>query len=128
MNKAFRTFCVVSLTMAVPSIVAAQSNTGFDGTYTGVSNTATGTGPACNTFNPMPGPLTICNGIARFTGGGFSTGDLAFDGAVSAQGDLSMWDMFADKVSGKIDPSGRATGSVSVDNTGCVLTAVWQRQ
>ncbi len=29
--RAFSTFCVISVTMAVPSIVVAQSNTGFDG-------------------------------------------------------------------------------------------------
>ena len=127
MNKAFGTFCVISLTMAFPSIVVAQSNTVFDGTYTGVSNTTTGTGSACNPFNPLPRPLTIRDGKAHFTGGGFSTGDVVFEGDVSAQGDFSMWDMFAHKLTGKIDPSGKATGSVSVDNTGCVLTAVWQR-
>ena len=128
MNKAFRTFCVISVTVAVPSIVAAQSNTSFDGSYTGVSNTTTGTGSSCNPFQPMPRPLTIRNGRAQFTGGGFSTGEIVLEGDVSAQGDLSMWDMFAHNLRGKIDPSGRATGSVSVDNTGCVLTAIWQRQ
>ncbi len=128
MNKAFGTFCVISLTMAFPSIVVGQSKTGFDGTYVGVSNTATGTGSACNPYNPMPRPLMIHNGIAQFTGGGFSTGNVVFDGDVSAKGDFSMWDMFAHNLTGKIDPSGKATGSVSLGDTGCVLTAVWQRQ
>ncbi len=123
--RAFSTFCVISVTMAVPSIVVAQSNTGFDGTYMGVSNIATGTGSACNPFNPVPRPLTIRDGKAHFTGGGFF---LAFEGDVSAQGDISMWNVLAYHLTGKIDPSGRATGSVNLGNNGCVLTAVWQRQ
>jgi hypothetical protein len=128
MNKAFRTFGVIALAVTAPNIVVAQSNTGFDGTYMGVSNTATGTGSNCHPFEPMPKPLTIRDGIARFTGGGFLTGDVVFEGNVSTQGDLRMSDMFAHNLIGKIEPSGIATGSVSVGDTGCVLTAVWQRQ
>jgi hypothetical protein len=125
MNKAFR-ITVISLTMAIPSIVIAQSNTAFDGTYAGVSNTTTGAGSTCNPFEPMPRPLTVHNAIARFSGGGFVTGEIVFEGDVSPQGDLRMLDMFAHDLTGKIDPSGKATGSVTID-TGCVLTAVWQK-
>jgi hypothetical protein len=70
----------MSLSIVVPSIVGAQSDIAFDGTYAGVSNTATGTSSACNAFNPKPGPLTIENGIARFTGGNAQTGDIVFEG------------------------------------------------
>jgi len=128
MNKVFHTFFVVLLTTACPSIVAAQSNTAFDGTYAGVSNTATGTGSGCNPLKPLPEPLTVRNSIARFTGGAFADGEVAFEGTVSPQGDLSMWDMFAHNINGKIEPTGKATGSVGVGDTGCVLTAVWQKQ
>jgi len=127
MGKAFRT-AVIALTMALPSIGVAQSNTAFDGTYAGVSNTATGAGSACNPFESTPRPLTIRNGIARFTGGSFGSGDVVFEGSVSPQGDLRMWDMFAHSIIGKIDQSGKATASARVDDTGCVLTAVWQKQ
>jgi hypothetical protein len=68
MNKAFHAFCVISLTMAAPTIVVAQSNTAFDGTYLGVSTTATGTGSGCEPFQPIPRPLTVLDGKAHFTG------------------------------------------------------------
>ena len=128
MNKALCTCCVMSLTMAVPSIAVAQSNTAFDGTYAGVSNSANGTDSSCHPFAPTPRPLTIRNGIAQFTGGSFASGDVVFDGRVSPEGNLRMWDMFAHNIIGKIDASGKATGSVNIGDTGCVLTAIWQRQ
>jgi len=128
MNKAFRIFCVILLATAGPSIVAAQSNTAFDGTYAGVSNSATGTSSDCNPLKSLPGPLTVRNSVARFTGGAFADGDVVFEGTVSPQGDLKMWDMFAHNINGKIEPSGKASGSVIVGDTGCVLTAVWQKQ
>jgi len=125
MKKAFGAFCVISVTMAVPSAVLAQSKTIFDGTYIGVSNTATGTGSVCNPINPIPGPLTIQDGKAHFTGGGFF---VAFEGDVSAQGDFTMWNVFAYKLTGKIDSSGRASGRINLGDSSCALTAVWQRQ
>jgi hypothetical protein len=128
MNRVLRTFCVVSLTMAVPSIVFAQSNTAFDGTYAGVSNTAAAGGPDCDPLEPAPRPLTVSNSMAWVSGGWFTSGDVAFKGSVSPQGDFNIADMFADNLIGKIDPSGTATGSFSVGDTGCVLTAIWQKQ
>jgi hypothetical protein len=128
MNKASRMFCVISLTIALPpNIVAAQSGAAFDGTYEGVSNAAAGGGIDCHPFQPLPRPLTVRNGIAHFTGGSFASGDVVFEGEVSPQGDLDMWDMFNHNLIGKIDPSGKATGRVSVGDTGCVLIAIWQR-
>ena len=94
----------------------------------GVSNTATGGSSSCNPFNPTPRPLTVSNGIAQVTGGWFTSGNVAFEGSVSPQGDFKMWDMFAHNLIGKIDPSGKATGSFRVGDTGCIRTAVWQRQ
>jgi hypothetical protein len=114
--------------MAVPSIAVAQSNTAFDGIYAGVSNSATATYSTCHPFSPTPRPLTVRNGLAEFTGGSFASGDVAFRGSVSSEGDLRMWDMFANNIVGKIDASGKATGSVSISDTDCVRTAVWQRQ
>jgi hypothetical protein len=124
MNTLFCAFCVVSLTIAVPSIAVAQSNSAFDGTYTGVSNTQTGGESGCDPFNPTPRPLMVSNGIAQYWGGLVDP----FQGDVSPQGDFKLLDMFANILIGKIDPSGRATGSISVGYSGCILTAVWQRQ
>ena len=44
--------CLVALTMAVPSIAIAQSNTAFDGTYAGVSNTKLAAFPAATRLIP----------------------------------------------------------------------------
>jgi hypothetical protein len=68
--------------------------------------------------------LTVSNGVAPYWGGSI---DL-FEGDVSPQGDLKMLDMVAHILTGKIDPSGKATGSVNFGDPGCVLTLVWQRQ
>jgi len=116
--------CLVSLTMAVPGTVSAQSNTAFDGTYAGVSNTQTGGASGCDPLNPTPRPLTIRNGTAQYWGGSL---DL-FQGDVSSQGDFKMSDMFANIIIGKIDPSGKATASASLGSSGCAFAVVWQRQ
>src|SRR5262249_819054 len=111
MNNAFRTLCMVSLTMAVPTIVVAQSDTAFDGIYAGVSIAATGADPACKPFEPIPKPLTIRDGRAQFTGGSLATGDIVFEGrVVSPQGDLRMSDMFARNLTGNIGSNGKAIG------------------
>jgi hypothetical protein len=110
--------------MAVPSIVIAQSNTAFDGTYAGVSNTQTDGVSDCDPFNSVPGQLTVRNGNAQYWGGSL---DL-FQGEVSSQGDFKMWDTFANIIIGKIDPSGKATASSSVGYSGCAFTVLWQRQ
>ena len=110
-------------------MVVAQSNSAFDGTYAGVSVTATGAGSACKPFEPIPRPLTIRDGRAQFIGDSMATGNIVFEGrVVSPQGDLRMSDMFARNLSGKIDPSGKATGSITIADYDCVFTAVWQRQ
>ena len=124
MKMVFHAFCFVSMTMAVPSVVIAQSNTAFDGTYAGVSNSATGGISGCAPFLAMPQPLTVRNGVAQFWGASL---DL-FVGDVSPEGDFKMSDIVAHALIGKIDPTGKAIGSVSFGDAGCVLTAVWQRQ
>ena len=110
--------------MTVPNIAIAQSNIAFDGTYAGVSNTQTAGESGCDPFNATPRPLTVSNGIAQYWGGSL---DL-FEGDVSPQGNFKMLDMFANILIGKIDPSGKATGSISVGSGGCTLTVIWQRQ
>ena len=110
--------------MVIPSIISAQSNAAFDGAYTGVSNTQTGGVSGCDPYNPTPRPLMILNSIVQYWGGSI---DL-FQGEVSPQGEFKMSDMFANTITGKIDPGGKATGSGSIGNSGCTFTVVWQRQ
>lgn len=118
--------CAIAVAIAVPSIAAAQSSAAFDGTYQGVSTTANSGGSACVPAAPVPRPLTIQNGMARFDAG--TSGTTVFQGTVSPQGDLSMRDTLTDRLDGKIDPSGRATGKVQIGDRNCVFTAVWQKQ
>lgn len=75
-----------------------------------------------------PRPLMVRDGVARVSGGWFTSGDVAFEGSVSPQGDFKISNIFEDNLIGKIDPSGKATGSLSVGSSGCILTVVWQRQ
>jgi hypothetical protein len=114
----------VLISVGAPSVAAAQATSAFDGTYAGVSNTQTSGVSGCDPFNRTPRPLTVRNGVAQFWGGSL---DL-FHGDVSSHGDFKMWDMFANIIIGKIDPSGKATGNSSVGSGGCTFTVVWQRQ
>src|SRR5262249_16688573 len=82
MNKLCRSFCTISLMMAPPSIVAAQSNPAFDGTYEVVSVDAS----VCTPLDDIPRPLTVHNGIARLTSGSQASGPLVFEGNASPQG------------------------------------------
>jgi hypothetical protein len=126
MNRSFVTFLAVLVAFTAPSVAAAQSTSAFDGTYAGVSNTAMGGGPACDPFATTPRPLTIRNGEAQFPGG--SHGEIIFRGNVSPQGDVKMQDSRGDKITGNVDPRGKATADVTFDDPGCTLTAVWQKQ
>jgi hypothetical protein len=126
MNRSVRLFCSVAIAMAAPSIAGAQQATPFDGTYQGVSTTASSGGSACVPATPVPRPLTIRNGTAQFDAG--MSGTTVFQGTVSPQGVLTMRDNLADRLDGKIDASGKATGSVHIGDRNCLLTAVWQKQ
>jgi hypothetical protein len=119
--------CLVSIAVAVPSIVGAQSPTAFDGTYAGVSNTASG-GGNCSPFAPVPRPLTIRNGVAQFEGG-LPGATVLLQGNVSPQGEFTLKDNLSNMVIGRIDPTGKATASVNFTGSAqCVLAAVWQKQ
>jgi hypothetical protein len=128
MNGPLRTICLVSLAMLPAAVAGAQAPSPFDGTYAGVANTATGGTTACTPFAAVPQPLTIRNGVARFTGGFAGHGEVPFEGSVSPQGELRLKDNLADLLLGRVDASGRATGSVNIGSVNCVLTAVWQKQ
>jgi hypothetical protein len=125
-NGWFRILCVTSIAMTIPRIAGAQQAASFDGTYQGVSTTAASGGSACAPSTPVPRPLTIRNGMVEFDAG--MHGTTVFHGAVSPQGDLTMRDTLADRATGKIDPTGKATASVNIGDQNCVITAVWQKQ
>jgi hypothetical protein len=126
MNKPLR-IILVSIAMVIPSLAGGQTVTAFDGTYQGVSNTASaGGGPNCGSFAATPRPLTISGGVARFEGG--LRGTSLFQGNVSPQGDFTMRDNLANRIDGKVDPSGKATASIILGGANCTLSAVWQKQ
>jgi hypothetical protein len=126
MNKPFR-LILVSIATVIPSVASGQTTTAFDSTYQGVSNTASaGGGPNCGSFAPVPRPLTISNGVARFEGG--LKGTAIFQGNVSPQGYFTMRDNLANRIDGKVDPSGKATASITLGGANCTLSAVWQKQ
>ena len=126
MTYASRILCVAAIAMTVSGAALAQAITAFDGTYAGVSRNVTGGGPNCGAFAPELRPLTISNGVAHFEAG--LKGATVFQGNVSAQGDLSMKDKLTNTILGKIDQTGKATGSIHLGGENCVISAVWQKK
>ena len=124
MSKLLCALAVASV-IGAPQIAQAQSPTAFDGTYQGVSNAASGSGPNCSVFSPVPRPLTIKNGVAQFDAG--LKGATAFQGNVTPQGALTMKDNLVNTITGRIEPGGKATASIHMGESNCVLTAVWQK-
>ena len=86
-------------------VAVAQSTTAFDGSYTGVSNTANG-GRSC-VAGLAPRPLTISRGTAVWYAG--LTGDITFRGTVTPQGDLLMKGSDGAVVTAKMDVGAAAT-------------------
>jgi hypothetical protein len=114
-------------TLITLGVVVAQSTTTFDGSYAGVSNTASG-GRSC-VAGLAPRPLTIGQGTAVWYSG--LTGDVTFRGTVTPQSDLLMKGSDGAVVTAKINPSGRITRSqvYAVAGTGgCSIISVWQRR
>ena len=124
MPYASRILCVAAMAITVSGVAVAQAVTAFDGTYAGVSRNVGSSGPNCGTFAPELRPLTISNGVARAG----LTGSTVFQGNVSAQGDLSMKDNLTNTILGKIDQTGKATGSIHLGGENCVISAVWQKK
>jgi hypothetical protein len=126
---------------AIP--VAAQApaptTTAFDGTYVGVSRTVEGVAGAHTsgqrsitggnpendircTQNDPPGPLTIANGVARYSGRGNWP-----EGSVNAQGVLVIRVPYGNRLDAQIDGRGTVTGRI----TGgwiCSYHVVWQKE
>jgi hypothetical protein len=103
----------------------AQLASIFDGVYQGVSNSAAGSGPNCKVVNAVPQPLTIRNSVAQFDTG--LKGTTTFQGYVTPQGDFTMRDHLANRATGKVEPNGKATASITLGGGNCVLSAAWQR-
>jgi hypothetical protein len=126
MTNVSRILYVAAMAMTFSGVAAAQAVTAFDGTYSGVSRDVSGSGPNCGAFAPELRPLTIRNGVAQFEAG--LKGATVFQGNVSAQGDLSLKDNLTDTILGKIDQTGKATGSIHLGGENCVISAVWQKK
>jgi hypothetical protein len=126
MTGASRIFCVAVMATTVSGAAAAQTVTAFDGTYAGVSRNVQSSGSNCGVFAPELRPLTIRNGVAQFEAG--LQGATAFQGNISAQGDLTMRDNLSDQIIAKVDQNGKATGSIALGGANCVISAVWQKQ
>jgi hypothetical protein len=129
---------------AIP--VAAQApgptTTAFDGTYVGVSRTVEGFGgPSggssrsstggnpendirCSPYGQLPGPLTIANGVARYS-------DRAnwSEGSVNVQGVLVMRRSDGRTLDAQIDGRGTMTGRITGgDGWSCSYHMVWQKE
>ena len=121
---------------------AAPTTTAFDGTYVGVSRTVEGfaestrtTGQRSSTGgNPEndircsprpgpPGPLTIANGVARFSGSANWS-----EGSVNAQGVLVMRRPDGGTLDAQIDGRGTMTGRMTGGPWGCWYHMVWQKE
>jgi hypothetical protein len=111
--------CLTISVMASAVPATAQSVTAFDGTYNGVSNTASGN-THCMAI-PVPKPLTIKNGAVSW-----AVGQMIYQGSVTAQGALTMKADNGVHVYGKIDAAGKITAG-STGSTDCTITSVWQK-
>jgi hypothetical protein len=111
------------LATVVPLTVHAQSVTTYDGTYRGVSLTASGGDNACVSPAPAPGMLTIRNGAVQFASNNPSD---PYVGTVTAQGGLSARRGQGGVFTGKVE-AGRITGGTNY-GARCTLMFVWQKQ
>jgi hypothetical protein len=112
---------MVLIVLTAVTTALAQSVASFDGTYVGVSATAT---YGCTPPTPVPRPLTIKNGAAQFPGG--LNGDLIFQGIVTTQGALLLRSTTGTMLSGKVDASGKITGRYGIGD--CLIALIWQKQ
>jgi hypothetical protein len=116
---------IAAFTCAIP--VAAQtpasSSTAFDGRYAGVSRESSkagsSPGPKCLP-NGVPAPLTIRNGVIG------KPGSDGWQGTVSPQGSVTMYNANSLRIDGQIDPQGIFTAKYS--GPACIMTFVWRKQ
>jgi hypothetical protein len=121
----FRTFLAApAIMIAACGVADAQAVTKFDGTYNGVSNTASGGNRSCVPAIPVPRALTIKNGAAQWATG--TTGDTTFQGNVTADGSFTARGSNGSIFTGRIDASGKVTGGFN-GGGGCTIMSVWQK-
>lgn len=112
-----RGILVLSAIVATSSSASAQAVTTFDGTYKGVSTTASGSAK-CVVGGPVPGTLTIQNGVAQ---------NGTWRGTVTAGGTISLHNDKGTLMFVKIDPSGKVSGGSNYGDF-CTITSIWQKQ
>ena len=117
----FSRIAMVLIVRTAATAALAQSATSFDGTYGGVSATAT---YGCTPPTPVPRPLTVKNGAVQFPAS--PNGDLFFQGIVTSQGALLLRSTTGTILSAKVDASGKITGRFGVGN--CDIALIWQKQ
>jgi hypothetical protein len=123
MQLLFRTALAVSaMAITAPVGAWAQAAAGFDGTYGGVSLTASGSGHSCAASSPVPGPLTISGGSAKT-----AQGQAVFQGTVNAQGALNLHSALGTVMTGKIDQSGNATAGLTTGHD-CTYSFAWRKR
>jgi hypothetical protein len=123
MRTLFRIGLAVSaMTLATPVAAQAQAVTNFDGSYGGVSLTASGSGHSCAAASPVPGPLTISGGTAKT-----AQGQVVFQGTVNAQGGLTLHSTLGTLMIGRVDPSGNATAGLTIGQ-GCTYSFAWKKR
>ena len=122
MKLIYRGFLPI-IAITIPLTVHAQGVTTNDGTYGGVSLTASGGNRSCVAPGPVPSTLTIRNGAVQFAS---STPSDPYQGTVTAQGVLTARRGQGGIFTGKVE-AGKITGGTNYGGS-CTLNFVWQKQ
>jgi hypothetical protein len=113
---------VTAVAIALPVGAArAQAVTTYDGTYKGVSLTTSGGNRECVAPTPVPGTLTIANGVVQWAG----AGGAAYQGTVTAQGIVSARSGKGGVFTGKVE-GGKVSGGTNY-GANCTGNFVWQK-
>ena len=115
--------CFLPIAVTIPLTVHAQGVTTYDGTYRGVSLTASGGNRSCSAPAPVPSTLTIRNGAVQFASTGPSD---PYQGTVTAQGAITAKRGQGGVFTGKVE-AGKITGGTNYGGN-CTLMFVWQKQ
>jgi hypothetical protein len=108
---------------ATAAAQTAAPTTAFDGRYVGVSRESSKAGSNPGAKCPpsgVPAPIAIKNGVIGKPGGS------GWQGAVDAQGIVTMHNANSLRIDGQIDPQGALTAKYS--GPACIMTFVWRKQ
>jgi hypothetical protein len=108
---------IAAMASAIPAAGQAPTAATFNGTYVGVSTTAS---PErfCSPSQPVPSTLTIENGVARTAAG--------FAGTVTAGGDLELKNSSGISANGHVDNQGNVTATTEIEK--CIFETIWRKQ